>query len=260
MTERNTHEFTVFIAEDEELQLNSLVKKINSAGLGFSVIGTAQTGDAAQKRIDELHPDIVFTDIRMPGMDGIELLHYIHIHHPFTKVVITSGFSDYEYMRKAIQYQACEYMLKPMTAQDIQDTLRNLKATLQGRPGGQVGIPNLHTQGYSQSEILDFLQNYIKNNFEHSEIDWNALAEQLGYNPSYLSRIYKQKFGHSPSKYLISLQIQKAQSLLAHHPELSIQQISQSIGYSDQDYFSRLFKKQTGMSPSEYRNIHRRTE
>jgi YesN/AraC family two-component response regulator len=250
------HEFTVFVAEDEELQLNSLVKKIDGADMGFRVIGTAQTGNDAMTKIDTLHPDVVFTDIRMPVMDGLELLHHIHIHHPYTKVVITSGFSDYEYMRKAIQYQACEYMLKPMTAQDIRETLHTLSTALAttARPSQDESFP--FPSGSSQGEMLDALQSYIKNHYESNDIDLNALSEQMGYNPSYLSRIYKQRFGHSPSKYLLSLQIQKAENLLIHHPELSVQQVGMEVGYSDQVYFSRLFKKQTGMSPSEYRNTH----
>jgi YesN/AraC family two-component response regulator len=191
----------------------------------------------------------------MPVMDGLELLHHIHIHHPYTKVVITSGFSDYEYMRKAIQYQACEYMLKPMTAQDIQETLHTLAATLTTTAEHSVDELSFLSGG-SQAETLDALQAYIKNHYESNQLDLNALAEQMGYNPSYLSRIYKQRFGHSPSKYLLSLQIQKAENLLAHHPELSVQQVGLEVGYTDQVYFSRLFKKQTGMSPSEYRNTH----
>ena len=94
--------YTVIVAEDEELLLNNLVHKIEKADPDFQVIGTAQTGAQALSLVEQMSPDVVFTDIKMPVMDGITLLTRIRDQFPFTKFVITSGFSDFKYAKKAI--------------------------------------------------------------------------------------------------------------------------------------------------------------
>ena len=107
--------YTVIVAEDEELLLTNLVQKIQKADPDFQVAGTAQTGDQALALVEKFSPDLVVTDIRMPVMDGITLLTKIREQFPFTKFIITSGFSDFEYAKKAITLKVSDYLLKPIT-------------------------------------------------------------------------------------------------------------------------------------------------
>ena len=112
--------YTVIVAEDEELLLNNLVHKIEKADPDFQVIGTAQTGAQALSLVEQMSPDVVFTDIKMPVMDGITLLTRIRDQFPFTKFVITSGFSDFEYAKKAITLKVSDYLLKPVDPDELQ--------------------------------------------------------------------------------------------------------------------------------------------
>lgn len=114
--------YTVIVAEDEELLLTNLVQKIQKADPDFQVAGTAQTGDQALALVEKLSPDLVITDIRMPVMDGITLLTKVREQFPFTKFIITSGFSDFEYAKKAITLKVSDYLLKPL----IQRSLKKL--------------------------------------------------------------------------------------------------------------------------------------
>ena len=123
--------YTVVVAEDEELLLNNLVHKIEKADPDFHVIGTAQTGVQALDLVEKLSPDVVFTDIRMPVMDGITLLTKIRDQFPFTKFVITSGFSDFEYAKKAITLKVSDYLLKPVDSEELQNVLLKIKQELQ---------------------------------------------------------------------------------------------------------------------------------
>ena len=91
--------YTVIVAEDEELLLNNLVHKIEKADPDFQVIGTAQNRCTGPLAGGTDEPDVVFTDIKMPVMDGITLLTRIRDQFPFTKFVITSGFSDFKYAK-----------------------------------------------------------------------------------------------------------------------------------------------------------------
>lgn len=124
--------YTVIVAEDEELLLNNLVHKIEKADPDFQVIGTAQTGAQALSLVEQMSPDVVFTDIKMPVMDGITLLTRIRDQFPFTKLVITSGFSDFEYAKKAITLKVSDYLLKPVDPDELRNVLLKIKQELHG--------------------------------------------------------------------------------------------------------------------------------
>ena len=119
--------YTVVVAEDEELLLHNLVGKIEKTNLGFKVIGTAQTGQQAYEVVKELNPDLLVTDIRMPIMNGIELLEKVRNHYPLTRFIITSGFSDFEYAKSAIRLRVSEYLLKPIDPEELRAALLNIR-------------------------------------------------------------------------------------------------------------------------------------
>jgi YesN/AraC family two-component response regulator len=111
--------YTVVVAEDEELLLNDLVKKDRSSRLGFEVIGKAQTGKQALELVNELSPNLIISDIRMPMMDGVTLLEQVHDYFPYIRAIIVSGFSDFDYARRAISIQVSEYILKPIDPNEL---------------------------------------------------------------------------------------------------------------------------------------------
>lgn len=223
--------YTVIVAEDEELLLTNLVQKIQKADPDFLVAGTAQTGDQALALVEKLSPDLVITDIRMPVMDGITLLTKVREQFPFTKFIITSGFSDFEYAKKAITLKVSDYLLKPVDSEELKEALSKIKQEFQ---------------------IATLLKDFIVKNYSE-DINLNLIADNMNYSPSYLTKIFCQVYGCTPSKYLITLRMSHAQRLLVHEPGLSVKQIGEMCGYHDQGYFSRIFKKHTGKSPLEFR-------
>ena len=104
-------QYEVIIAEDEELILNNLIQKVN-AHPAFKVIGSAQTGTDALNLVKEHSPILLMTDIRMPVMDGMELLSRVREHYPDIRFIIISGFSDFEYAREALHLKVYDYLLK----------------------------------------------------------------------------------------------------------------------------------------------------
>ena len=82
------------------------------------------------------------------------------------------------------------------------------------------------------------------------QISLTALAQRFGYTPSYLNRIFKKEYGVSPLQYLTDLRITRAKELLLRHPDISIKTVASNVGYEDSRYFSRIFKNETGMTPS----------
>ena len=245
--------YKIVIAEDEELQLNSLVKKVEKFCPGFTVVGTAQTGSQAYKLICEKAPDILISDIRMPVMTGIELMEKARIMFPELQFIIISGFSEFEYARSAIRLQVSDYLLKPVETEKLQKALNKIRLKLQERAQEESAAFNGDSENKTAEQVAFAVIEYLQHHY-NEEVNLNQIASALHYSPSYLTKIFVQQYDTTPSKYMISLRMQKAQQLLAHNPELSVRQIGETVGYPEQGYFSRIFKKYVGVSPLEYRS------
>lgn len=120
------HLYRAIVAEDERLILDNLVRKVHSLDLPVTVVATAEDGETACALLKQHQPDILFTDIRMPGVDGLAVCQYAREHFPDTKLVIISGYDDFDYARQAIRCQVSDYLLKPVNVRKLQDTLSKL--------------------------------------------------------------------------------------------------------------------------------------
>ena len=245
--------YTVVVAEDEELLLNDLVRKIEATSLGFEVVGKAQTGAQALDLVHELSPNLIISDIRMPMMDGVTLLEQVHDYFPYIKSIIISGFSDFDYARRAIRIQVSEYLLKPVDPQELYQSLVKVKTSLDQDQEEYNAVLDDSWLRSNPEQLAFTLKTYIQNNFRE-DINLNVIAQKLNYSAAWLTKLFCQQYDTTPSRYLLGLRIAQAKSLLAHNPDMSIKQIGEMIGYQDQGYFSRIFKKNTGLSPIEYKD------
>ncbi|MDO4460584.1 MAG: response regulator, partial [Clostridia bacterium] len=105
----------VFLTEDESIVREGLRDSINWERYGFEFVGDAPDGEMALPMIRKLKPDVLITDIKMPFMDGLSLASIVSRELPETKIIILSGYSDFEYARKAIELGVYQYLLKPIT-------------------------------------------------------------------------------------------------------------------------------------------------
>ncbi len=115
--------YKILLVDDEEEVRKSIIKKINWEEEGFLVVGDAENGVEALEKIENLNPDLVFTDIRMPYMDGLELINEINIRYPLIKSIIFSGFDDFDYAKEAIKMGVIEYVLKSNKIEDKDDAV-----------------------------------------------------------------------------------------------------------------------------------------
>ncbi len=244
--------YTAVVAEDETLLLDNLIQKINRSETGFEVIGAAQTGLQVYDLVCDLSPDLLVTDIRMPVMDGLTLIRKVRVLYPHMDIVITSGYSEFEYAKEAMKYNVSEYLLKPIDDQELRDVLIRLKHKYMTADESLQKIFHEELVHESPAEIAQILKEYMTRHF-NEELSLNQIAHTMNYSSSYLTKLFCQQYDCTPNKYLISLRMQKAQQLLAHHEELSIRQVGEAVGYPEQGYFSRIFKKHVGLSPLEYR-------
>ena len=122
--------FRVIVAEDEKLIAKNIAAHISKANELFEVICIASDGQEAYELTEKLLPDVIFSDIKMPVMDGLELITKINSNLPNVKSVIISGYDDFEYARTAMQQNVFDYLLKPINPKDLKTTLDNLQRQL----------------------------------------------------------------------------------------------------------------------------------
>jgi len=248
--------YTLVIAEDEELLLDNLIGKVSSLDLGFHVVGRAQTGLQALEQVRLHAPDLLITDIRMPVMDGMALLARVSEECPSVSKIIISGFSDFEYAKEALRYGVSEYLLKPVDQGELERALCLVKTRLDlenDSLGALFDLPRNSTK----EQVAETLREYIRAHYDRN-LNLDEITDRLSYSPGYLAKIFSRIYGMSPTRYMISLRIHRAQHLLVHNPELSLQQVGECIGYEELSYFSRIFKKYAGTSPGSYREEERR--
>ena len=125
--------YSVLLADDEPPVLRYLARLIGESRQPFSVAGTAETGDEALKLTGELAPDILITDIRMPRMDGLQLLAAVKARHPEITSIIVSGYQDFEYAREGLKVGAVDYLLKPVDPKELSDLLSRIRIRLDER-------------------------------------------------------------------------------------------------------------------------------
>jgi two-component system, response regulator YesN len=244
--------YRVLLVEDEQWVRKGLRKSIEKAELGFEVAGEAMDGAAALQLMEELGPDLLVTDIKMPGMDGIELIKNAFFAYPGTAAIIVSGFGDFEYAQKAIKYEVKDFLLKPVTDEALAAALAAVRIKLDA--GSRQAPRNLPKGGLlsNQEEIAGIVELYLRENFR-SDIRLGELAQELGITADYLGKAFKKSRGETPLKHLIRLRMNEAKQLLLARPELEVSAVGQLVGYEDQFYFSRAFKVHVGVYPSEYR-------
>lgn len=119
--------YSVLVVDDEARQREAVIKSVDWQGAGFNVVGDAENGIEALEQLEKLEPDLILTDIKMPLMTGLELARKVREVRPATKLVILSGYDDFEYAQEAFKYNVIRYLLKPISAQELGDELVKIR-------------------------------------------------------------------------------------------------------------------------------------
>ena len=236
---------TVYIADDEVWITLGLTKLLEKSGYDIWVVGTANNGITAREEIAEFKPDILFTDIRMPGKTVLELLREIPEISPSTKVVLISGHAEFSYAQEAVQNHAYDYLLKPIKEEELSRILSNISAESGGAPVSE------EKGTHAPERMIDCVVNDIRNHYTE-DIQLTTLASKYSVSIARLSTEIKKKIGMTFSDYITQLRIQRAKELLSDET-MSVGEIAEIVGYNDYFYFIKVFKKVQGISPSKYR-------
>lgn len=241
----------IIIVDDEELIRRGLEKILKQMNLGVEIVGSYGNGMDAWAHIAKLGDgelDAVITDIKMPVMDGLRLVE--HLRGRSIPTVVLSGFGEFEYARSALRSGVVlDYLLKPVDKSALQEVLHKLKLS-RGGAEGEDGGPGLAEE--SGHPVVEQIKAMLEREYD-KPFDMERISESAGMSANYLSRLFKQETGETMTDYLIGIRLNKARQFMSDHPSLKNYEIAQLVGYSDPVYFNKLFKKEVGVTPKEYR-------
>ena len=175
--------YRLLIGDDEEDIRSGMSKGIPWSEWGFTVVGVAENGEEAVFLTEKEKPDVVLSDIRMPKMDGIELMQYLHDNLPEIKIVILSGYNDLEYLNMAIKNQVTEYMLKPTDIDEFEQLFRKIRKNLDEEKSrreelNQLKLAAMQSQALSYETVLNnLLDGYVGDGREYA---WKQELEKEG--------------------------------------------------------------------------------
>lgn len=234
----------LLIADDENLELKVLEKTVKKHFVDELEIFVAGNGRKASQICDEVKPDIALLDIEMPGMNGIELAKYIKEKYAECIIIFITAYDRFDYAIEAMHIKAFDYLLKPWKEERLFELINT-------------AIENVRSMQKTDSIVhsqKDIIKDYIDRNYK-KDISAKDVAGILGYSDVYFSKVFKQLFDDNFINYLTKIRIDRAKVLLKD-VSFNIKEVGKSVGYADSNYFTKVFKRSIGISPSEYRNRH----
>lgn len=177
--------YKIMIVDDEEEIRLGIIKKIDWESNGFLVVGDAENGQEALEKAEKLQPDVIMTDIKMPFMDGLELGKKLVELMPSTKIIVFSGYDDFEYAHKAIKINVVEYVLKPINSIELTEVLKRLKEQLDREYSEKRNLENLYKYYVNSLPVIreQFLVGSIEGKVSGEK--WREKAEDLGIDLDY---------------------------------------------------------------------------
>lgn len=262
--------YRVLLVDDEQIERMALAKKIDRYYGDKVNIYHAVNGREAVAMCNEYKNDIIIMDISMPEMNGVMAAKYIRKIDDKCSIIFLSAYDDFEYARNAIKVKALDYLLKPC---ELNDLLAVMDMALQkldkeNTLSGENKESDICQNNYNDSTenkprkidsarnsdeqtTIKYLKEYVQNNYMY-DISMQEAAEEMGYSDAYFSKLFKQYFNQNFTAYLTEYRIKKAKELLADTNH-SIKDISRMVGYTDSNYFAKIFKRLVGEIPSKFR-------
>ena len=253
----------VLIVEDEDIIRRGLVHMVDWAKLGCCTVGEASDGREGLTQIARQRPDIVVTDVKMPFMDGIEMLQESISEFAYEALII-SGYDEFEYARKAISLGVSAYLLKPIDMEVLSATIRKMAAKIQktrellwyypkkgdGPDRKIFGLPLTCPQNKGVGAFLEYIEAHYG-----EKICIEDAGKAIGMSGTCLEAQLKRELHYTFNSYLNHYRILRSLDLLKVG-SLKVYEIADAVGFSDYKYFVQVFRKFMGCSPREFYKAH----
>ena len=166
--------YSVFLVDDEPILLEGIRSKIDWESIGINFVGEATDGEIALSMLQELKPDILITDVKMPFMDGLELAAAIKKIQPWIKIIILSGHDEFDYAKKAISIGVEDYLLKPFTASEVIESVKKVTEHIDLERAQLSSISRMKEELKSRNKLI---QKEFLNNLVHGSLNFDEAVE-----------------------------------------------------------------------------------
>jgi two-component system response regulator YesN len=283
------NEINLLIADDEKI-IREGMASIGWEKNGISHVYTAANGEEALLLFEKKKIQIIVTDVKMPGVDGIELGNRIHAMAPAVKIIILSGYNEFDYAKKALRFGAMDYLLKPVDTDELMEAVQKAVSEIKVEgvarnlgekkkqfhemeialgPEDQVFYQNYQgvlkhdklffddrsvpqIQGNHSFSIQTLMAiNYVNLNYSRP-VSVDDLSDIVNRSRNYFSAQFKKEMGIGLADYLNKVRIQHAKILLRETSYLTYE-VAERVGFPEYRYFCTVFKKYAGDTPTHYR-------
>ncbi len=242
----------IVIVEDEPNTRDGLCKIINKY-TNHCVVGTAKNGSEGITIAKQMCPDLIISDIRMPLMDGLSMIQKLRDEKLSFEAVLLTGYSEFDYAKKAINLAVIDYLLKPVNFDEFISCLEKIEKKL---PEFRSDV--IHSESKETEEALLATNNetvikvieFIKDNFDKN-IGLSDAAKIANITPEYLSKLFAKEMNMSFVVFLRNFRISKAKQMLKKG--CKVFDAAKQVSFQDVKYFNKVFKSVCFVSPSEYR-------
>lgn len=269
----------ILVADDEVIERKVLLRKLRRKyDENEAVFYEAENGREVLELYEELGTDILLLDIEMPGITGLEAAAAVRKKDQDCAILFLTAFDEFNYARKAIEVHALDYLLKPYednelflaidSAMQYEDEIRagqrhplpcvEAPAEAAENTGEEAGAESaacgsdaLPEDG-GEEKIAARLRHFVEEHYME-DISVLDMARTFGYSEAYFCKLFKQNFGKNFVTYLTEYRVELAKKAL-EDLRCNVKAVGQQVGYGDSNYFTKVFRRITGMSPSEYRS------
>lgn len=244
--------YRLLIVDDEPKIRSGLSLGYPWEELGFTVAGEAANGSEALDFIAVRPVDVILADIRMPVLSGIELVKRLRERNDPVRVILLSGYREFEYAQKALQYGVSCYLVKPTAYDDVVSTFEKIRELLDRelQNKSEAAVTREKPEDSFYHKIINAVYAYVEGNIPDANLEDAACA--VGISTFYLSRLFKKHTGINFSDYVMAKKMERAASLLSDY-HYKIYEISNLLGYDSAKNFTRAFKVYHGKCPQDFR-------
>lgn len=248
--------YRVVLVDDERIIVEGLKKVVQWEQYGCQVVATAADAAAGAEAVRKYQPHILFTDIRMTGENGMEMLAGLRSEFPDMQVTVLTGYQDFSYAQEAIKLGVTRFLLKPSRMAEINEALEAMVARLDRIRREQLPEQDADQGAGVGNFIVNRAMEYMRAHF-NEKLTLQGVADNCYVSQWHLSKLLNRFMEQSFYDVLNEIRIEEARKLLAN-PGLKVSDICRMVGYTDNAHFARIFRKMTGMSANEYRNTLKR--
>ena len=267
--------YNALIVDDEPRTRQALIESVDWKKCNVRHVCEASNITEARALLNEHKIDVLICDIEMPGGTGLELVDWVREQNILTGTIMVTCHPEFSYVQKAIRQGCYDYILKPIDYEEFSRTLHEMTRKMEyyedhmngNEPDGSISWGNLdysmksvsRTEGQLQElkqvsekrNVEKEVKQYVKDHLA-DDLNISRIAEIMHFNPQYLARTYKAETDQGILEYITTERIEAAKKLLVE-TNIPVKEIAALVGYQDYAYFTRVFKKETGISPKQYR-------